>query len=361
MYGAESVIVNLCRWFDAEGHRSSVAVFLNHSNPNLELYWNCRQLGIESHQIPSRGKLDWQAIRALRQLAFSTAVDVVHAHGYKADVFVYLALRRSKLPYVATCHNWLDNDRKSRVYGYVDRRILSGYSRIAAVSEEVQGRLQGSGVNPAQIELIRNGIDVRPFRLESPKSQGEDGGRVNLVVGFVGRLSWEKGPDIFIRAAGEVLRQYDRVEFALAGEGPELSGLQILIDELGIRPKIHLLRHVKDMACLYHDFDLMVSSSRREGLPIAVLEAMASSLPVIATSVGDVPKVISHGRTGMLIPPEDPRLLAQAILELLEDAPRRSQLGAAASRFINEAFSLDRMAKEYFQLYGKAISIAHES
>jgi len=355
MYGAESVILNLSRWFNAERHRSIVAVFLNQSNSNLELYWNCRQQAIESHQIPSKGRIDWTAIRRIRELALSTAADVVHAHGYKADVFVHLALGRTKLPYVATCHNWLDNDSKSRVYGYVDRRILSEYSRVAAVSGEVERRLCHSGIDPDRVELIRNGIDVRSFLLESHGFKCEHPQQTNLIVGFVGRLSLEKGPDIFVRAAMEVLRHHEGVEFHLAGDGPEFTTIQDLVDDLGVGEKIRLLGHVRDMAPLYHSFDIMVASSRREGLPIAVLEGMASSLPVIASSVGDVPKIINHGRTGLLVPPDDPLVLAQTILRLLEDPPMRSRLGAAARQFVSEVFSVDRMAREYLQLYEKAI------
>lgn len=351
MYGAESVIVNLCRSFDTELHQSMVAVFLNHLNPNLDLYWNCRQQGIEVHLIGSMRRVDWGAIGSIRKLALSTAVDLVHAHGYKADVLVHLALRRSKPAYVATCHNWFDEDRKARIYGYVDRRILSQYRRIAAVSDEVVQRLYRSGVDPERVELIRNGIDVRPYLETACERQH----RSKLVVGFVGRLSWEKGPDIFLRAASDILRCHGGTEFLLAGDGPEFHSVEQLANELGIGHRIRLLRHVRDMASLYQNFDIMVCASRREGLPIAVLEGMASGLPVIATQVGEVPMIIRHGHNGMLVPPEDPHQLAQTILGLMEDSSLRSRLGSEARRFVTESFSADRMAKEYLQFYEKAM------
>ena len=358
MYGAESVILNLCRSFNEEPHSSVVAVFLNYANPNLELHHRCRDEGIESHLIPSRGPVDWRAIRGLKELVSLTAADVVHAHGYKADVFVHLAFRRSKLPHVATCHNWIDNDSKAQLYGYLDRQVLSGYSRIAAVSEEVVRRLRSSGVDPRRIELILNGIDVRPFHRDVRNGQSEAGGRDTAVVGFVGRLSREKGPDIFIQAASEVLRHYERVKFILAGDGPELSTLQALIDELRIGERVLLLRHITDMVPLYQDFDIMVAPSRREGLPIAILEGMASGLPVIATSVGEVPKIIEHGRTGLLTSSEDPQLVSEKILDLLRNPAKRVELGTAAKLLITELFSAERMARDYLQFYQKAISDA---
>jgi glycosyltransferase involved in cell wall biosynthesis len=145
------------------------------------------------------------------------------------------------------------------------------------------------------------------------------------------------------------------VEFLMAGDGTEFSALERSAREISGDGKIRLLRHVRDMPSLYDNFDIMVSSSRREGLPMAVLEAMASSLPVIATAVGDVPKVIDHGRTGMLAAPDDDTALAEAILDLIRDPSKRARLGAAGRQFVSEVFSHDRMGREYLQFYETAI------
>jgi glycosyltransferase involved in cell wall biosynthesis len=355
MYGAESVIVSLCKWFSAERHRCAVGVFLNRSNPIPELHRICEQQGIESHLIQANGRLDTTAIKGIRKLACSTSFDVVHSHGYKADVLVYLALRRTILPYVATCHSWLDDDLKARVYGYLDRRILSRYSRIAAVSAEVERRLQCAGIQRERIELIGNGINVQSFELGEHRNPDKCDRQPDLAVGFVGRLSYEKGPDVFIRAARNVLQQHNRVQFQLAGVGPERSSLEQLVRDLGVEDKIRFLGHVRDMPALYREFDIMVSSSRREGSPVAVLEGMACGLPVIATSVGDVPKMIDHGHTGILVPPEDPGQLSQAILELLRNPPGRQQLGQSAKMCVKERFSAERMGSDYLEFYRRAV------
>jgi glycosyltransferase involved in cell wall biosynthesis len=355
MYGAESVIVDLCKWFNRELHQSSVAAFHNIPKSSLELYHHCRAQNIESDLIPARGKLDRDAIKRIRDIVLSRRPDVVHAHGYKADVFVHLALRQMKVPYVATCHNWTDNDSKSRMYGWFDRRILSRFSRIAAVSEAIEKRLLRAGVDANRIEIVRNGIDVQALQIEEPQNQNKAQDHANVVVGFVGRLSPEKGPDLFLRAAKNVLQDRVGVEFLLAGDGPEISTLRQLSDELRISKKVRLLGYVTDMKLFYRDLDVLVASSRREGLPIAILEGMACGLPVVATAVGDIPKIIDHGCTGLLVPPENVPLLAQAILSLIEDPSKRTELGAAARRFITEAFSNDRMGREYLRFYEKAL------
>jgi glycosyltransferase involved in cell wall biosynthesis len=115
-----------------------------------------------------------------------------------------------------------------------------------------------------------------------------------------------------------------------------------------------MLGRCDDMPALYASLDIMVSASRREGLPIAILEGMASRLPLVATTVGEVPTVIQDGRTGMLVPVEEPDLLAAAILELLRDSAKREQFGSAARQLVEDDFSAERMTADYLRVYEEA-------
>jgi len=355
MYGAESVIVNLCNWFNAEQHGTCVAVLANYPDQPPELYQRCRELGVECHLISSRGRIDWNSVRAIRELALSNSIDIVHAHGYKADVFVYMAMGKTAIPCVATCHNWIDEDWKASLYGYLDRRALSKYSCVAAVTGTIKRRLERAGVHPDRIEVIQNGIDLQPFRCQAGRAPIGAISEINVTVGFIGRLSREKGPDIFVRAARDVLQRRKAADFLIVGNGPEMPGLKQQTKELGIEGRVRFLGYVRDMPLAYRGLDIVVSSSRLEGLPMVVLEAMASGLPVIASSVGDVPKLIDDGRTGLLIPPENAEMLARAILRLIDDPQMRRQLGDSALRFVTERFSNDRMSKEYLRFYERVM------
>jgi glycosyltransferase involved in cell wall biosynthesis len=164
----------------------------------------------------------------------------------------------------------------------------------------------------------------------------------------------EKGVDIFLQAAARVLAQCPDAKFVVAGDGPDRAGLDALIDKLGIREPVRLLGRCNDMPALYASLDIMVSASRREGLPIAILEGMASRLPLVATTVGEVPTVIQDGRTGMLVPVEEPDLLAAAILELLRDSAKREQFGSAARQLVEDDFSAERMTADYLRVYEEA-------
>jgi glycosyltransferase involved in cell wall biosynthesis len=116
-----------------------------------------------------------------------------------------------------------------------------------------------------------------------------------------------------------------------------------------------------DMPSVYASFEIMVSASRQEGLPIAILEGMASRRPLIATNVGAVPTVVLHGRTGVLVPPENVEALASEIVSLLKDSPRRESLGAAARKLVEEEFSAERMTADYLRVYEEAVAAADKN
>jgi len=351
MYGAEAVILNMSRTLNTGPHCSTLGVFLNSSNPNLQLHESASREGIESHLIPCTGRLDRTAVRRIRELAAQVGADVIHAHGYKADLYVYFALRGSNVPLVSTCHTWYNHDPKDRFFGVVDRFVLRSYGNIVAVSEGVREDLLKAGVRANKISLIQNGIDLRTFDRASAVLKDELGWSEYPLVGLVGRLSMEKGVDIFLTAAARVLNQLPDSKFVVVGDGPDRAKLDALIDDLGIRDSVRMLGRRDDMPGVYASLDLMVSSSRREGLPIAVLEGMASRLPLIATPVGAVPTVIFDGHTGVLVPAEAPDLLATAIIGLLRDDSERDRLGSAARQFVEDQFSAQRMTEDYLGVY----------
>jgi glycosyltransferase involved in cell wall biosynthesis len=241
-------------------------------------------------------------------------------------------------------------------YGVVDRLILHRYGRVVAVSEGVRQYLLKMGVRERKISIIQNGIDLRPFDRVSAVVKDELGWRAYPLVGLVGRLSIEKGVDIFVAAAARVLAQLPEVKFVVAGDGPDRAKLDALISELGIGVNLHMLGRRDDMPSVYASLDVMVSASRREGLPMAILEGMASRLPLIATAVGAVPTVIQDGRTGVLVPTEDPGLLAAAIIELLRDPAKRERFGSAARLLVEGEYSAGRMTADYLRVYEDAIA-----
>ena len=353
MYGAEAVILNLLRTMRGGPDSAALAVFENASNPNLQLYDAAIREGFEVYKIPCKGQADRSTVAAIRELASNAAIDVIHSHGYKPDIYVFFALRRSNVALVSTCHTWYDTDRIVTLYGKIDRFILRSYTRVVAVSEEVKQRLLDAGVRADKISIVRNGIDLRPFAAAGAASTEPDRA---LVVGLVGRLAWEKGVDIFLAAAAKVLAQLPETRFVVAGEGSDREKLEQQIDELGIRNSVTMLGRRDDMPAVYASLDVMVSASRQEGLPMALLEGMASARPLVATTVGEVPQLVTNEQTGLLVAPENADALAAAILRMLQNAELRTRLGAAARKLIEDEYSADRMTAEYMRVYEAAVA-----
>jgi glycosyltransferase involved in cell wall biosynthesis len=356
MYGAEAVILNMSRTLNEASHTSVLGVFSNSSNPNLQLHEVAAKEGIESHLIPCKGQIDPTVIASIRELAARTKADIVHAHGYKADIYGYFALRGSRIPLVSTCHTWYDNNPLVTLYGMADRLVLRNYAAVVAVSDEVKQRLLKAGVREDKIHLVRNGIDLRPFDNASPSLPSAVFEDHPPIVGLIGRLSVEKGVDIFLHAAAHVLVELPSTKFVVVGEGPDRDKLESLIDDLKLRQSVSMLGRRDDMPSVYASLDIMVSASRQEGLPMAILEGMASSLPIIATPVGDVPAMVRDGHTGVIVPPENAALLASAIVTLLRNPAQRERLGVAARKLIEDEFSADRMTADYLRVYAKAAS-----
>ena len=358
MYGAEAVILNLCRSLNESGHDCQIAVFAHEPEPNLELWKKAQAHQVESHIIPCKGRVDRQVTGRIRDLARNVKADIVHAHGYKADVYTYFALRKRRVPLLSTCHTWYDNDPLVTFYGVLDRHVLRRFDSVIAVSREVSERVLKAGVPAEKVHLIRNGIDVRPFvaaaasRRDAPEIPGP------MTVGIVGRLAPEKGIDVFIRAALLVLQWAPGTRFVIVGDGPEGCNLRELANQLHVEDSISFLGLRNDMPEVYLSFDLFVSSSRQEGLPMAILEAMASGLPVIATKVGEVSTVITQGATGLLVDPENSEQLARSIVALLGDSLLRSQLGSSAIETVARDFSAQRMANDYVCLYESTLNSA---
>lgn len=354
MYGAEAVILNLSRTLNEQGHTSLIGIFSNSSNPNLQLHERALAEGIESHLISCNGQIDRSVLSAIRALAASTGADLLHAHGFKADVYAYLAMRNTAVPLVSTCHTWYDDNRLLWLYGVIDRHVLRQYSAVVSVSDDVTQRLRNSGVAPARIHFIRNGIDLRPFTNATPSLRhlAPNG----LLVGWVGRLTYDKGPDIFLRAIARVRPQFPNTHYVLVGEGPYRPELERLIADLALSDVVHLLGQRSDMPAVYASCDLMVSSSRQEGLPMAILEGMAATLPWIATSVGAVPVVIHNGANGILIPAGNVEPLADSLSRLITNSDERLAFGAAARLLIESEFSAGRMAADYLRVYSTAVT-----
>jgi glycosyltransferase involved in cell wall biosynthesis len=243
-----------------------------------------------------------------------------------------------------------------RFYEFLDALFLRGFDAVVAVSDVIAESLHLSGIRRSQICVIDNGIDL-PFFSQAPATLDE---KINkgqkLIVGTVGRLVPQKGMEYFLGAAREILQVFPNVNFVVLGDGPDRERLEQFVIDAGIKENVLFAGVCTDMPGAYASMDIFVLASIDEGMPMAVLEALASKKAVIATRVGAVPRLIIPEKTGLLVEPRDVRALKQAIVRLLNDSCLRAQLGNAGEALVRRCHSRDIMAQNYLHLYERVAS-----
>ncbi|HET9837524.1 MAG TPA: glycosyltransferase family 4 protein [Candidatus Angelobacter sp.] len=348
-YGAENMLLNLCASQDEAGCRNSLLLFYNVHVPNVEFYERARRRGLSVRMVHCRGRADWRAVRQIKEYIAEDAIDVVHTHGYKADLYGYFAARGARRPIVATCHNWVGGTAALGIYNRLDRMVLKRFSAVAAVSETVRERLLQSGIAAEKIKVIANGIDVAAF--ERAQALVELRGDATKVIGVVARLDLQKGFEHLLAAVRELGASLSGLKVIIVGEGPDRAAITDMIEREGLRESVVLAGQRSDMASVYASIDIFVLPSLNEGLPMTLLEAMAASRPVVATRVGAIPKVIEDGKTGLLVNPGDAGGLKDALARLLADGALSERLAAQGHEWVARHYTAAAMARQYRAMY----------
>jgi hypothetical protein len=214
-----------------------------------------------------------------------------------------------------------------------------GGTHSCFVSEAARAHALAVGVHAARMTVIRNGVDTETFRPRTDARVGE------LVVGYAGRLSPEKNPALFVRVAARLRAQGSPARFVVIGDGPMRGELETLSDALAVRDAITFAGECRDMPARYRALDLLLLTSWHEGTPLALLEAMASGVPVVATDVGGVAEIIVAGSTGCLAPPGDEWRLTELASTLLQDRETLDRYGRAARQHTRAHFSIDEQVR----------------
>lgn len=348
-YGAENMLLNLCASQQKAGCQNSLMIFYNVHAPNVEFYERARRRGLSVRMVHCQGRADWRAVRQIEECIQEDGIQLLHTHGYKADLYGYVAARRSGKPIVATCHNWVGGTAALGIYNHLDRMALKRFHGLVAVSDSVAQRLLASGVSAGKIRTIANGIDVQTFEQALPSPALKFDG--SKVVGMVARLDLQKGFEYLLRAARELCGTFPELKFVIVGEGPDRSEIEGMIQRLELQSMVILAGQHSDMPAIYAAMDVFVLPSLNEGLPMTILEAMAASRPVIASRVGAIPKVIQDGETGLLVDPTDTDGLRNALARLLADGDLCSRIGAAGHDWVCRNYTSEAMTLKYRQMY----------
>ena len=356
-YGAEQVIMTLITALDRESFDVSVATLEKKRVSSTVIVSAAKAAGIDAVALPCRGWLDWNAIQGLKSLIEEENIEILHCHEPKSRLYGAIVSRMTGIPIVATHHLWTGQNLRTRLVESIDAAVLHGCDKVIAVSSSVAESMRRVFVSSRQIEVILNGIDLSSFRdeLQTDELRASLGIPPEMpVIGAVGRLDIQKAHERLIEAAKKITDAGQDAFYIIAGEGVERPRLESLIRELGLSAKVLLPGYQSDIRPYLAMMDVFVLPSRREGTPMALLEAMAMRKPVVATAVGGVPDVLTDGIDGIMLP-ENGAGLGDALLRLLRDPAFARQMARAGRRRVETEFSSSRMAGRYEDIYRRCL------
>ena len=351
--GAERLLVSVARAADHEAVTYEVAYVLPWKD---HLVGELDAAGVPSHLLGGkRGLADPRWVWRLRRL-LRRDYDVVHVHSPAVAAAVRPVVRamRHRPALVATEHNlWSSFGRITRA---TNRATLPLDDLHLAVSDDVRDSMSAGA--RARTRVVVHGVpvdDLAARRTERNQQRAALGlADDDVVVTTVANMRWNKDYPTLLRAAVLVTESHPNVRFLAAGQGPLEAETRAEVERLGLGDRFRVLGYVDDAAAVLSASDVFVLASRVEGLPIAVLEAMALGLPVVATAVGGTPRAVTDGVQGRLVPSGAPDQLAAALRELVDDPDRRRAMGTAATDRARE-FDIERAARQLESLYAEIL------
>jgi glycosyltransferase involved in cell wall biosynthesis len=362
--GATQVALNSCAHLD----RERFAPWLVSGPPppdGGDAMAAARALGVEVVTLDPLGRRispvsDARAFGALRAMFRERRPHVVHTHSSKAGFLGRLAARLERIPVVIhTVHGWSFHDHMPRwqraAYIRLERRAARWTDALVTVCESDREKGLAAGIgSPDRYRLIHPVNDLAPF-VAGPATRAAARARLKLpqdapVVGTVGRLSDQKDPATFVRAAAVIAREADDAHFVIVGDGPLRDVTERLATRLGTDGRLTVTGVRDDVAELLPALDVFLLTSRWEGMPMVIPQAMASGVPVVATTVDGIREIVRDGENGLLVPPAEPTAIASRVVEVLRDRALRTRL-AEGGRATAAGFGLDRTIAQLEQLY----------
>ncbi len=351
--GAESMSYNLIKGLALRGDTEVTVIVLNRGG----LLDRLCQCGVRVHLIEeSRNTFREIAFKAAKVLAECTP-DVVHAHRYKENLIAFVATRfgATKARLVTTLHGLPECGKREvlveRVKYVADALVVGRFFDMAvAVSEDIRRVMrERRSISAVRLEVIHNGIDLDEH-LHARTS------RQTVLISSAGRLFPVKDYALMVEVARRVAAQESRARFALAGDGPLIDELRSLVARYELDSVFEFRGFVADLTQFYSESDVYLNTSKHEGIPMSVLEAMSAGLPIVAPAVGGLPEVVQDGTEGFLVRDRSVDAFSAYCVRLVRDSRLRDQMGAAALNRVRKKFSTKVMVQNYFDLYSRTVS-----
>ncbi|GAB3786467.1 glycosyltransferase [Dyella agri] len=351
--GLERVVLDLVKLQQQQGHRCQVVCLFERGTLAHEL----DAAGIPVHACGKRRGFDVKALSCVRRLIRAHRTDVLHSHNAVAHYLAVLASLGLHVGKVINTRHGMGGMQRWNRAEMLYRASLAHTDAVAMVCEAAcNGAIEHGLVPQRKLRVVPNGVRVQEFTVASPAARARLREALRLspqtrVIGTVGRLNWAKDQANLIHAFRHVHEQLPDSALVMIGDGSLRPELEACARDEGVAGAVHFLGDRSDVRDLLQGLDVFVLSSVSEGYSMALLEASATALPIVATDVGGNREIVLHGVTGSIVPARDAEALAQAVLALLRNPEHAARLGAAARAMMEASGSLEAMAVRYAALY----------
>lgn len=348
--GLEQVVQALALGHHRRGHDVALAAIIVAGQPTHPLVATLEGAGVKVYRVTVGPRSYADERRQIERCCLDFRPDVVHTHGYRIDVVERGVVARLGLPTVTTVHGpSMIGGLKGAFYEWLQRRSYRRFDAVVAVSRALHESTLRDGVRPDRLHLIRNAWGG----LYDPVPRAEARRLLDLdpdepVIGWVGRMIPVKGGDVFLDAVARL--DPPRPTIVMIGHGIEHDALRERAARAGIADRVRIHSNILEAGRLFTAFDTYVLSSRSEGLPIVILEAMAAGTPIVASAIGGIPDALGDAEA-WLVPPGEPQPLADAIAESLRDRAAALSRAAAARHRLETEFSVESWLVRYEEVY----------
>jgi glycosyltransferase involved in cell wall biosynthesis len=360
MGGAEGTLLKITRLLPPARYRCSVITFaIDPTFEDIRGLFKC-----PLHILPLRRTYDLNALRVawqISRLIKTEKVSIVHTFFHTSDLWGGMIAKLSGCPVLISSRRDMGFSRSSK--HQLAYKLLRGmFDQVQTVSDEVRSfSIASDGLAPAKVVTLRNGVDLDEVQ-ESPLLKRSDSSLgvedASHVIATVGNIRPVKGTDILIRTAARVCEHFPRAVFLAIGRANDsqyFREIQELTNSLGLSRNVRFLGLRNDVLSILKTSDMFFLPSRSEGLSNALLEAMACNLPCVVTDVGGSAEVVDHGKSGFLVPSENPELAAERIIGLLRDSHGAREMGQAGRRIIEDRFTAQGMVGRLVGFYDRLL------
>jgi glycosyltransferase involved in cell wall biosynthesis len=312
--------------------------------------------GVDYLEVLERNSFDWRIWGQLRDLVHNRGIDLIHAHDYKTNLLALGLSRSCRIPALSTAHGWTGHSPRERfIYYPLDKRMLTLFPRVVAVSSEIASELARHGAKARRVTVVLNAIDHRQFKRDSTRvaeARAAFGLRDGeFAIGAVGRLEPQKRFDLLLESFAAYHCERPKARLIIAGDGSLRTALETQRVRLGLADACRLVGHLTDVVPIHLALDLFVQSSDYEGTPNSVLEAMAMETPIVATDAGGTAELVHDGEHGRIVTRNDREALTGAIRVAVDDATATTRMVANARRRVEVELSFEARVRHVERIY----------